>query len=465
MKSQLLFSGVVVLSLLGLTTVASAQRFTSPGYTIDASQIGASFGGQTSGGSYEIVSTGGESIIGQGSGGSYILDSGYVAQLQNSMELSVQPSGLVAYYPLDETSGTQTRDASSNQNDGTVGADSYWTTGQVNGGLDVSNTVNGVATIADNSDLPSGASVAMTVELWAYQDSSSADATMVSHWDYTGGTPTSGSWALQTGRTDSTRIVFFVADSATDPGSNYIETTTSSWSTGSWHHVAVTYDGSLAAADRAKVYIDGALESSTVTGTISGTLLDASSPLKIGDFVGLDRFFNGSLDEVKVYDRALGEAEIVAEYDAGLAGRTAGLSFTGDIIAGTSDTSDFDAIVRTDSFGYSLSVNQNQNLTKGGDSIPAISGTIGSPAVWSEGTTKGLGFTLFGTNATALDGKWSSGSNFAAFPGTATSVYTRTGQPQGTKDVLNLRLRLDVDSSQPSGKYTNVVTTTGTITP
>lgn len=455
--------GVLISSVLFINFV-SADHYTSTNYTIDASQVGNSFGGDSSDADYKLTSSGGESVIGQGSGGSYTLDSGYVAQLQSSLELNVQPSGLVAYYPLDETSGTLVRDESSNANNGTVGGDSYWTTGKVNGALDVSDAANGVVTIPDNSDLPSGASAAMTVELWANQSVAAVDKAMVTHWDYTGGTSISGSWALQTSRTDSSELIFFVANFGADPGENYVETTSGAWSSGGWHHVAVTYDGSLAAANRVKIYVDGILEASSVTGTISGTLLDASSPLKIGDFLGLNREFNGGLDEVKVYNRALSADEIKASFDAGTAGQTAGLSFSGDIIPGVSQTSDFDAIMLTDAYAYSLSVSQNQNLTKGGDSIPAISGTIASPASWSEGTTKGLGFTLYGTNATAIDAKWSSGSDYAAFPASATSIYSRTGQ-QSAKDILNMRLRLDVANTQPTGDYTNVVTTTGTITP
>ena len=158
--------------------------------------------------------------------------------------------------------------------------------------------------------------------------------------------------------------------------------------------------------------------------------------------------FSGSIDEAKVFSRALSANEVDPEYDAGI-----------------SQTSNFDAAMLTDAQnGYNLSVSRNQNLTKGGDSIAAVSGSIASPVSWVEGTTKGLGFTLFGTNATAIDGKWSSGSSYAAFPGSATSYYVRTGK-QSTKDVVNLRLRLDVPTSQVSGVYTNVITTTGTITP
>jgi hypothetical protein len=98
-------------------------------------------------------------------------------------------------------------------------------------------------------------------------------------------------------------------------------------------------------------------------------------------------------------------------------------------------------------------------------SIPAVSGTIASPVSWSEGSTKGLGFTLYGTNATALPGSWGSGGSYAALPGSGTTFYTRSGFTGGTKDILNMRLRLDTPLDQAPGEYVNAMTITGTVTP
>src|SRR6478672_4606995 len=80
-----------------------------------------------------------------------------------------------------------------------------------------------------------------------------------------------------------------------------------------------------------------------------------------------------------------------------------------------------------------------------------LSGSIASPVSWSEGSTKGLGFTLYGTNATALPGTWASGSAYAALPSTSTSFYTRSNYTGGSKDILNMRLRLDTATAQNSG--------------
>jgi hypothetical protein len=157
---------------------------------------------------------------------------------------------------------------------------------------------------------------------------------------------------------------------------------------------------------------------------------------------------------------------VKAEYDAGLAGNTAGLAFASTIIPGISQTSNLDAVVRTDARnGYNLAISQNQDLKNGVNTIPAVSGSIASPLSWTEGSTKGLGFTLYGTNATALPGKWSSGNAYAAFPASASTFYTRTGYTGGAKEYLNMRIRLDVGTTQATGEYQNIITTTGTMIP
>ena len=137
----------------------------------------------------------------------------------------------------------------------------------------------------------------------------------------------------------------------------------------------------------------------------------------------------------------------------------------GTVTPGVSNSVDFAANILTDAPGYTLSVNQDGNMTSGGNTIPGVSGSIASPVTWSEGSTKGLGFSLVSTTATAIPAKWNAGASFAAFPGSSTTFYTRTGLSGGTSDTLNMRVRLDVANSQPTGAYSNTVTWMGTTTP
>ena len=102
-------------------------------------------------------------------------------------------------------------------------------------------------------------------------------------------------------------------------------------------------------------------------------------------------------------------------------------------------------------------------MQNGANFIPAVSGSIASPVTWSEGVTKGFGFTL--TGAPTLDSKWNSGAKYAAMPSSSTTFYSGTGNINGVVDVISMRLRLDIAASQSIGTYNNTITYTGTITP
>lgn len=81
--------------------------------------------------------------------------------------------------------------------------------------------------------------------------------------------------------------------------------------TTSWTHVAGTYDGA-----RIRLFVNGRLVSSAVmTGSIGYTSL----PLTIGDNQdnGSNQSFEGIIDDVRIYDRALGEDEIRRLYNMG----------------------------------------------------------------------------------------------------------------------------------------------------
>lgn len=68
-----------------------------------------------------------------------------------------------------------------------------------------------------------------------------------------------------------------------------------------WYHVAATYDGATM-----KIYINGVLDASrTQTGSIN-----SSGPFNIGYSYNTSRNFNGRVDEVRVWKRALSQTEI-----------------------------------------------------------------------------------------------------------------------------------------------------------
>jgi Concanavalin A-like lectin/glucanases superfamily len=76
---------------------------------------------------------------------------------------------------------------------------------------------------------------------------------------------------------------------------------------GAWSSVAMTYDGS-----RLRLFVDGHQAASQPT---SGTIAAARNPLWLGGNHPFGEFFDGLIDEARVYDRALSDAEIRADMD------------------------------------------------------------------------------------------------------------------------------------------------------
>ncbi|NVJ61785.1 MAG: LamG domain-containing protein [Gammaproteobacteria bacterium] len=86
-------------------------------------------------------------------------------------------------------------------------------------------------------------------------------------------------------------------------GVNELTTSGASISPNNWYHIAITYR-----SGEQKIYVNGTeLANTNVTGTLSLN----NSPLQIGqdqNFVG--RFFNGLIDEVRIYDQTLTAANV-----------------------------------------------------------------------------------------------------------------------------------------------------------
>lgn len=83
-----------------------------------------------------------------------------------------------------------------------------------------------------------------------------------------------------------------------------------------WQHVAVTHNRN----NVSRVYVNGAeVANTTAPGPIR---YDGSQSLHVGRWGAGGRYWNGSMDELSVYDHALSPSQIQTIYNAGSAGRT-----------------------------------------------------------------------------------------------------------------------------------------------
>jgi hypothetical protein len=206
-----------------------------------------------------------------------------------------QPSGLVGYWNLDQGSGTIAYDSSGSSNHGTIYGAS-WTSGRINGALNF----DGVDDYVDcgNSETLDPTQGA-TIEAWVKfnQIPFVAQHIMEIASRSGGGTDLD----LQT-ETDN-RFKFFIG-----PGAPNVAVSNTVVETGEWYHIAGTYQ----ANDNIKIYINGVLEETTSIGITRDSNSNNFCIGQSGAWSG--RFFNGLIDEVKIYSRALSAEEIKAEY-------------------------------------------------------------------------------------------------------------------------------------------------------
>ena len=206
--------------------------------------------------------------------------------------IGAAPTGLVAAYSFDAGSGSTLADVSGNGRNGTISG-AAWTSAGRNGGALSFDGVNDLVTVADAAglDLSSG----MTLEAWVR--------------------PTvAGSWRTVVTKEQSGNLVYGLfsnSDSAQPSGIvsvgplQDIVRGPSGLVLSSWTHLATTYDGSVL-----RLYLNGV---QVGTRNVSGAMPNSSQPLQIGGNNVWPEWFQGQLDDLRIYNRALSAAELVTD--------------------------------------------------------------------------------------------------------------------------------------------------------
>jgi len=154
--------------------------------------------------------------------------------------------------------------------------------------------------VPDNSNLHIPQNI--TIEAWVNPSTSSSDRVILSK----GNSFVGDGWHMML-RDNNTLAVHARYGTAWE-----ITETTDAITTGTWHHVAYTYDGS-----QAKLYIDGVLKALRI---FSDPIEQNTRPLKIGTVDQNTHFFVGLVDEVAVYNSVLAESELYEHYQDGESG-------------------------------------------------------------------------------------------------------------------------------------------------
>jgi chitodextrinase len=205
------------------------------------------------------------------------------------------PTGLVGAWAFGEGSGTTTADASGNGNTGTVTGASWSTQGRFGSALSFNGT-GSLVRVADSASLDLTA--AMTLSAWIRPAASQSgwrtilqrqvDAYFLNAGNNSGPLRPAGGGTFA----NSTQWVG-------GPTASPVNT---------WTHVALSYDGATL-----RLYVNGnQVASKAQTGAIEAN----NNPLWIGGNQPYGEYFNGLIDDVRVYNRALSQADIQTDMNA-----------------------------------------------------------------------------------------------------------------------------------------------------
>jgi hypothetical protein len=207
----------------------------------------------------------------------------------------------VLWLKLDDSSGAVASDSSGSANNGALSGGYAWqpTGGRAGGALKLYGT-NAQIVVPDSALLDNTA--AFTLAYWFKADAYPADsAGLVCKRDNI-----NSNNAYTTYLKAADQKIYVDID-----GSNNRFSSASLINLGVWYHVAVVFNGALATAQRASMWINGLLD--VTASETSAVIPDYGSAMRIGNtHPGAVNWFNGTIDDVRFYRRALTAAEIGA---------------------------------------------------------------------------------------------------------------------------------------------------------
>src|SRR6266446_2472758 len=203
--------------------------------------------------------------------------------------------GLVAAYSFDDGSGTTVTDLSGNGNTGTITGATWSSLGKFSNGLRFDGISNWVTVNdSDSLDLTGG----MTLEAWVYP------------------TVATGNWTtvLLKEAPPGFNLAYHLQGDPSGHPSSYIMTEASGLQglvgigtllLNTWTHLAATYNGAMFF-----LYVNGTVVASQ---PVSGNIPPSIGPLRLGGNSIWGEYFAGTIDEVRIYNKALSQTEIQAD--------------------------------------------------------------------------------------------------------------------------------------------------------
>ncbi|MDD5055377.1 MAG: ice-binding family protein [Candidatus Peribacteraceae bacterium] len=243
-----------------------------------------------------------------------VCDTGGSSSSSSSSPAACLPTDedLVAYWKFDESDGSSTVDSTTLDNHGTLTGGVSFTSsvppliGFTDAYVASFDGVNGVVGVTPDTGLAFDTTNAFSMTAWVNPAANGGYQTVAQKMDDTGGAKTGYLLTLSNGVPELWLLNDYSAN-------NYFVATSSVTLTpGTWQHIAVSYDGS-GNATGVKMYVNGSdITAAPSVNALTGTITNAQ-PFEIGArAAGTIQPFNGSIDDLRVYNTALSPARIAA---------------------------------------------------------------------------------------------------------------------------------------------------------
>jgi hypothetical protein len=200
--------------------------------------------------------------------------------------------GLVLSLGFEETAGTTVLDSSPSALSGTINGATR-VAGRVGNALQFNGAGNWVTVNDPGTGSPLDLTTGMTIEAWVNPTALGGAWRTVAMKEQLGGLAY-GLWAHDGAR--PTTYIFIGGDRGLAGGT--------ALPLNVWSHVVATYDGATQ-----RLYVNGVQVAQRAQ---TGAMVQSNNPFRIGGSQPFGEFFQGRIDEVKVYNRALTAAEIAA---------------------------------------------------------------------------------------------------------------------------------------------------------
>jgi hypothetical protein len=324
----------------------------------------------------------------------------------------------VGLWHLDESSGSGAYllDSSYNSYDGTPTGTTFVSAGKFNGARSFDGTGSDyIATSLDTEadSLYADTGYTWTVEAWfKHNGGLTEDGVIIGR---AAGTGTSAHFGLFVDTSGNLRTVIRGAYTtiASGVGDN------------SWHHVTVTWNGSIG-----RGYFDGEFQTELTIGTAGAQSYNVYIGAQAN---GTNFFYEGQIDEVRIANVALGADEIESAYNLG----------QGNYITKTFNTSDLSDHATLPFWIASDNLGNNYDVIYGEDNYALYEPDVYTEGLWHLDESSGSGAYLVdsssnGNNATPSGTSYATGRHDGARSFNGTSDYVNAGSSNTLKPTTEL---------------------------